>query len=498
MAATDFKTVLKLTLFLLLALPASLFAQAADEKLIFSLTEWDVGELEYGLIADQKVEITNNTQAFVNIDLVSTCSCMSVEPGSFGLAPGESSGFTIYFDSHDDEGEFEKILIIQTDSEAMPKGFFLVYGTVIVPEGETAGESSGGTGDQASGNAAAEPAEPAEPGEAELLYYYTPGCKSCNRFLKNAELPISRKDITDAEYYEELQELLVSRNLSLKEIPVLVAGTNVFQGEAEVISGYNAILAGEQHTAGDGSDSAEGTAGGGINLSLPAVIAAGLLDGVNPCAFTTLIFLLSALSVAGRSRRETLIIGLFFTITVFVTYYLIGLGFFKLIRIADSFSLVSSIIRWLLFAVLIIFAGLSFYDYGKIRAGRSREIILQLPDSVKRRMHSSIRSYSKSAALAGSSIIMGFLISIFELGCTGQIYFPTITYIIQTDGAASGFLILGLYNLAFILPLAAVFVVVYFGITSKKITAMFQANLGVVKILTGLLFLSFAVLMLIL
>ncbi|HAK45575.1 MAG TPA: hypothetical protein DCO79_06610, partial [Spirochaeta sp.] len=87
---------------------------------------------------------------------------------------------------------------------------------------------------------------------------------------------------------------------------------------------------------------------------------------------------------------------------------------------------------------------------------------------------------------------------IFELGCTGQIYFPTITYIIQTDKAASGFLYLALYNIAFILPLAAVFIVVFLGITSKRITKKFQTNLGIIKILTGFLFIAFAVLMVLL
>ena len=325
-------------------------------------------------------------------------------------------------------------------------------------------------------------------------YYYTPGCKSCNRFLKDAEIPIEKRDITEAGYYEELQLVLSERGIGLKEVPVFITGTSVYQGEEAVIAGYTALIEGSETSV----DAHDGDGGGRINMSLAAVLAAGLLDGVNPCAFTTLIFLLSALSVAGRSRRETLIIGLFFTITVFVTYFLIGLGFFKIIRIADSFELVSRIIRWVLFGALLLFAGLSFYDYGKIRAGNAKDIILQLPDAVKRRMHSSIRSYTKSAALAGSSIVMGFLISIFELGCTGQIYFPTITYIIQTDKATSGYFFLALYNLAFILPLVVVFIVVYLGITSKKITKMFQTNLGIIKILTGLLFISFAVLMLVL
>ena len=458
-------------------------AAAEDGGLIFSITEWDTGELEYGIVAEQSVQIDNRTESEVNLDLISTCSCMTTEPESLLLSPGETSSFTILFDSHDDQGEFEKLLIIQTDSDAMPKGFFVVTGSVALTE------------DVPTGTADGEDVQGGPSDGAAIRYYYTAGCKSCNRFLQNAEIPISKRDITEAEYYEELLAELDKRGESIREIPVLISENAVFQGEDAVIAGYKAIIAGNAPVENPGSTE---TGGGGISISILPVIAAGLLDGINPCAFTTLIFLLSALSVAGRSRRETLIIGIFFTVTVFVTYYLIGLGFFKIIRIADSFTVISLIIRWLLFAVLLVFAGLSFYDYGKIRAGKAGDILLQLPDGVKRRMHSSIRSYSKSAALAGSSIVMGFLISIFELGCTGQIYFPTITYIIQTDKAASGFLYLGLYNLAFIIPLAVVFVIVYLGITSKRITKSFQTHLGLIKILTGLLFIAFAVLMILL
>jgi len=470
----------RVLLLAILMLISALSFASADGGLDFSITEWNTGLLEYGIVSSQMVEVVNNTESPVEISLISTCSCMTVSDELLRLSSGESGGFTILFDSSDDDGDFEKILIIQTDSEVMPKGFFIVSGSVDTAGRQVKTESP----ESIFSDDSASPV---------MSYYYTPGCRSCNEFIRKAELPISKLDITEPEYYERLQQHLAARGEVLRAVPVLITQDSVFQGEDDVVTGYTAILEGRIAEVPDDSES--GKSAGGISLAIFPVLAAGLLDGVNPCAFTTLIFLLSALTVAGRSRRETLVIGLFFTVSVFVTYYLIGLGFFKIIRIADSFELVSRIIRWVLFTVLIVFAGLSFYDYAKIRAGNAKDIILQLPAGVKRRMHASIRTYTKSAALAGSSVIMGVLISIFELGCTGQIYFPTITYIIQTDKASSGYLFLALYNLAFILPLAAVFIVVYFGITSKKITKAFQTKLGFIKILTGLLFLCFAALM---
>lgn len=69
-------------------------------------------------------------------------------------------------------------------------------------------------------------------------------------------------------------------------------------------------------------------------FSFLTVAGAGLIDGINPCAFGVLIFFFSYLTLKGRSRRDIFLTGLLFTLGVFVAYFLIGLGlmqaFFKL------------------------------------------------------------------------------------------------------------------------------------------------------------------------
>ena len=144
--------------------------------------------------------------------------------------------------------------------------------------------------------------------------------------------------------------------------------------------------------------------------------------------------------------------------------------------------------------VLLVFAGISFYDYLLIRRGNANRIILQLPKAMKQRIHSSVRTYTRSGALIGSSIIMGFFVSVFELGCTGQVYFPTIAYLVQVERQLLGYLLLLVYNLGFITPLVLVFVFTYKGVSSDKITGLFQKHMGKVKIGTGILFIALAVL----
>ncbi len=54
------------------------------------------------------------------------------------------------------------------------------------------------------------------------------------------------------------------------------------------------------------------------SFGLLTVVGAGLLDGVNPCAFATIIFLISYLTAYERKRWEILATGLAFTLGVFL------------------------------------------------------------------------------------------------------------------------------------------------------------------------------------
>jgi cytochrome c biogenesis protein CcdA len=147
-----------------------------------------------------------------------------------------------------------------------------------------------------------------------------------------------------------------------------------------------------------------------------------------------------------------------------------------------------------LFAVLIVFAVLSVYDYFKIRSGKASEILLQLPNSLKLKIHASIRNRAKTTALAFSSLGLGFLVSIFEFACTAQVYLPTLAYLARQKGRSDAIGLLVLYNLAFIAPLIVVFIASYLGVGSKKIAMVFQKRMGAVKLGLATVFVVLAIL----
>jgi hypothetical protein len=140
-----------------------------------------------------------------------------------------------------------------------------------------------------------------------------------------------------------------------------------------------------------------------------------------------------------------------------------------------------------------VLAVLSLWDYFRIRQGRMNEMTLQLPKLLKKRIHETIRTHSRMRGYVAAAFIAGVLVSAFELACTGQVYLPTIVFMVglETTRLSAIFNLL-LYNLMFVLPLAAVFIVTYLGTSSQRLTAVFQSNAGAVKLLTASLFGVFA------
>jgi len=50
-----------------------------------------------------------------------------------------------------------------------------------------------------------------------------------------------------------------------------------------------------------------------------------------------------------------------------------------------------------------------------------------------------------------------------------------------------------LYNIMFIIPLVAIFIAVFFGVTSDKMALLTKAHTGTVKLLTAILFMGLGI-----
>jgi glutaredoxin len=223
------------------------------------------------------------------------------------------------------------------------------------------------------------------------------------------------------------------------------------------------------------------------------ILGAGLIDGLNPCAFATLVFFISYMAFTGRRGRDILLVGISFALGVFLTYLLVGVG---LLQVVQSLSFFTALGRWVyLFTGLlcVVLAAFTFRDFFKARKGQASEMTLKLPRALQQRIHKVIRENAQVRAFVAVAFVTGFVVSLIELACTGQVYLPTIMFVLSVPKLATqAFFCLLLYCLMFILPLVVVFVLSYLGTTSEQLGRFVNRHTATIKFVTGLVFTGLA------
>jgi cytochrome c biogenesis protein CcdA len=219
-----------------------------------------------------------------------------------------------------------------------------------------------------------------------------------------------------------------------------------------------------------------------MELTLPIVITAALLDSINPCAIAVMVFLLTYLVSIGAKRRM-LKVGSVYIGMVFLTYFLSGLG---LLTVVQQFSLGG--IVYLVAAVIAIVVGAinlkDFFWYGK-------GFTLEIPKSRR----PTIQKYIQRATLP-ATIMLGFLVSIYELPCTGGVYIAILGLLANTVTRLVAIPILLLYNFFFVLPLIVILLIVYRGASAERIQDWKEDKKKYMKLFSGIFMLALGIWML--
>lgn len=344
-------------------------------------------------------------------------------------------------------------------------------------------------------------------------YYGELGCSHCDEFEEKI-LPAAEKsagidavlktyDILSAEGYERCERRVTELGYEFTIFPVAILGEHVYQGNSAIEENIAAELAYfKRHGKFRGPPSeTPPVREESFSPSFIPIFAAGLVDGINPCAFTTLLFFVSFIGLQAGTRdsvkerrRKIAAAGGLFTLGIFVAYFLIGLGIFNLLRLSMDFSLLRLLLKIVVTILTAGFLVFTIRDYIMIRRGKAEEMSLQLPKGIKRRIHAVIRRGTVSAVFVAGTFITGIIVALLELACTGQVYFPAISFMVQTDTSLLGIGSLLLYNVAFILPMIAVLVTILFGITDERIKSFFSRRIGLSKIALAVIFTALAVL----
>jgi len=354
---------------------------------------------------------------------------------------------------------------------------------------------------------------------AKLIFFHSPSCHKCIQVKQEVMPGIEKKfkdkinfqycDVSQIENYKLLLGLLQKNPQGVKfQVPLFY-----LQGKFLTAGGQlnetlpNFITAGIERDLVLGSNPVDLIAY--FKTFVPAaIIFAGLSDGINPCAFTVIIFFISFLALQGYRKRELILIGLTFILAVFLTYLGIGLGIFNFFYRFAGFWVVTRLLNIIIGTSSIIFGILAIYDFIIFKkTGSTEGLVLQLPKSIKVRIHKVVGFFyrknltEKQQALKPvlgklllSALVTGFLVSLLEAVCTGQVYLPTISFVLKSTSlklAALGYLLL--YNVMFIVPLIVIFVFSLLGTSSGQFSDFLKKRLGAIKILMAILFFGLGV-----
>jgi len=340
-------------------------------------------------------------------------------------------------------------------------------------------------------------------------YFYQTGCKECARAetdMVYLQTQYPQLIIEEFNIFEEiaLAEWLAARVDVEKNFntPALFIGDYAWIGESEFTPDLIDPVLQELSETGSPAfwqdyDPEEGNSAlidRFERMGWLAVVLAGLVDGLNPCAFATIIFFVSYLSLSGKKGKEILITGASFTVGVFIAYLVVGLGFYKVLDLVSGFTSVISKIVYIFTAVLcLVLAVLSIRDFIKVRKGDLSDMALKLPEPLRKRINQTVREGRKASSYVIGAFVTGLLISLLELACTGQIYLPVIISMSSIPSMrGQALLYLMLYNLMFIVPLIVVFILAFYGTSSKQFTDFLRKHAGAVKIGMAIVFLILA------
>ncbi len=235
-------------------------------------------------------------------------------------------------------------------------------------------------------------------------------------------------------------------------------------------------------------------------ITLPTVIVAGVVDGINPCAFTVLLLFITAMTSSLRPaqgasvqtgednvkalRMRLVGMGSIYIAAVFLTYLALGVG---LLTALDFFTRQHVPARF--GALLAILFGLwMLKDYFLPDLGWR----LQAPG----RLGSVARQMAQKATLP-ALITGGFLIGLCTVPCSGAVYLGVLSLLALQPTRLLGYGYLVLYNVIFVLPLVVILVaasarptlnrVAHWNLHHKEAVRLL---LGGVVVLMGLLILA--------
>ena len=333
-------------------------------------------------------------------------------------------------------------------------------------------------------------------GDYSAEFFYDPNCGACHLAMAylteysaaNPDISINFIDIVNRSQNRALfEEFKTAYHRKYVSVPVVFIGNAGLEGEPAIRENLEPLLS--WHIKNGNNTplrnvtpvSVSATGSHRTVISIPLVLLAGIIDGINPCACAVLIFLLICLMTI-RERKRVIQTGVAFSGSVFLFYFLTGTGLYTFTKnsgFVTGFSLVCGIIAVIAGVALIIRAIFPGRGPGGGETGRGEE------------MPGYLEQFTMPLVF-----LLGLLVGILELPCSGGIYISILDMISFRVNMEQGFVYLFFYNLAFIIPLLILTSLVYWVRPEDQSDERRSEQHRFVPIFIGLLLIFFAFLIL--
>jgi cytochrome c biogenesis protein CcdA/glutaredoxin len=316
----------------------------------------------------------------------------------------------------------------------------------------------------------------------ELDLFYGAGCPHCAAMQealqrlreRHPELRVREHEVyADRANAGLFEQVARGYGVAIEGVPTVFVGDLVLVGYSGEIEAVLERAIRDCSARGCASPLARVASGAPAGLTPSAVIAGAAVDAINPCAFAVLVILITAILASGAKRRA-LYAGLAFSLSVFISYYLMGLGLYSAVQAARLTHALYVAIG-LLAIVLGLFNLKDFLWYGKWFA-------MEVPQ----RWRPAMKRLLQGVTSVPGAFLVGFAVSLFLLPCTSGPYIVVLGLLAKTSTQAQAALWLLLYNAIFVLPMILITGAVYLGwTTTQEIEQWRTRSLRVLHLVAG-------------
>ena len=227
----------------------------------------------------------------------------------------------------------------------------------------------------------------------------------------------------------------------------------------------------------------------GRSLAL-ITIAVAAVDGVNPCSLWVLSILL-ALTLRTGSRRTIAVIGLVFIFVTALMYALFIAGLFSIFTVVSFAPWVRVVVA----AIAILFAAINVKDFFWFKSGVSLSIPESSKPGIYQRMRGVLAAADSLPGLVAATAVLAAGVSFVELACTAGFPILWTNIVAARDVSPAVFVaLLGLYMLVYQLDELLIFGA---AVTTMRVTKLQEKQGRFLKLVSGMLMLSLAVVMLV-